>query len=230
MKTQEMFLSNTTNNFSSFSKTSSMVRLIKSGLSTVYAFALVMALTLTARATENTVAAAKESVKTVQLKTVEHNLEAVVAALRVIDPAWEKGLRTVKANKAKRRTQHADEGSTEVDVEAIATRLKALNADRVGRKAIESAGFAAQQPLVWFGVSADDCDELINPMAYPFSPENPEPPEGQVTNPNGCPDTGEICCARGYAPSSLTLTNIGGNLYWTPPSSAAYVVEVNKPF
>ena len=95
METQKAFFNSTKSNVN-FLITNSMVRLFKAGLSTLGVFALMMTMALTAGATEKAVVTAKDRVETVQLKTVEHNLEAVVAALKVVDPAWVESLKKQK--------------------------------------------------------------------------------------------------------------------------------------
>lgn len=98
MKKQKELFSNTNNNVN-FSIQNKMVRLIKSGLSAVYVFALVMTVTLTARATEKAVVTAKEKVATerVALATsVEAMTMAVTVEKLIAKWAMEKALQRPK--------------------------------------------------------------------------------------------------------------------------------------
>lgn len=87
MKTQKRFSSNRNNEFNSSSKTSIMERLVRTGLSAIAAFALMMTVTLTAGATEKAVETAKEKAATetvglaasVEAQTLSVTVEKLIA-------------------------------------------------------------------------------------------------------------------------------------------------------
>lgn len=149
--------------------------------------------------------------ETVQVVSVGHNLDQVVEALKVIDPVWVDGLPKGTAKKRYRTV----------------TSYGLAQLPPYRNESME--GFSLDDPLVWFEVSAEDCEELIDREAYPADAYPPSGPTGSVNNPFGCPNEGLICCSRGYRQTDLVKETIGTEEYWVPTTSAPYT-EVNKIF
>ncbi len=87
------------------------VKVARSGRKLTLVGALVGAASLMASATETVEKAAPivERLETVKLTTVKHNLEAIMAALAIVDPAWAKNLPKAKdARKVKKGGKKAN--------------------------------------------------------------------------------------------------------------------------